>query len=204
MTKQNILTYLILGFLAGLITSTFITSSPAFPHSSMGGMRGNSWNGIYNRMIDRHFIEQMIPHHNEAIAMAELALQISEKAEIRSLANDIIEAQTRENIAMRTWYQEWFGVRVQDSVSVLWMMRQGGVHMMSTTGDLSRLKKAKDFDLEFIRQMIPHHQMAIMMAQMLLSGSERREMLGLAEQIITSQSNEIAMMQDWYQSWIIK
>ena len=54
---------------------------------------------------------------------------------------------------------------------------------------------------EFIEQMIPHHQMAIMMAQMLKSGTVRPEMQQLAENIITSQSKEIHDMQGWYRSW---
>ena len=66
---------------------------------------------------------------------------------------------------------------------------------------MTALESASDFDKAFIEQMIPHHQLAIMMAQMLRSGTERPEMLELAENIIKSQSDEIEQMQDWYQAW---
>src|SRR3989344_2184372 len=58
--------------------------------------------------IDRHFIEEMIPHHEGAIAMAELARQMSKRPEILSLSQDIIEAQTAEIDQMQAWYQDWF------------------------------------------------------------------------------------------------
>ena len=49
--------------------------------------------------------------------------------------------------------------------------------------------------------MIPHHQMAIMMATMLLQGTERGEMKALAQAIINAQSKEIDQMRSWYRSW---
>jgi uncharacterized protein (DUF305 family) len=49
--------------------------------------------------------------------------------------------------------------------------------------------------------MIPHHQLAIMMANMLQSGTNRPEMQQLAKNIISSQSKEIQQMQAWYTQW---
>ncbi|MBY0472865.1 DUF305 domain-containing protein, partial [Patescibacteria group bacterium] len=63
------------------------------------------------------------------------------------------------------------------------------------------LENASDFDKAFIEEMIPHHQLAIMMAQMLRAGTNRPEMQQLAENIITSQSQEIQEMQSWYKQW---
>ncbi len=60
--------------------------------------------------IDRHFMEQMIPHHEDAVAMAELALTRAEHPELRRLAETIIRDQTREIDQMRTWYRSWYGV----------------------------------------------------------------------------------------------
>jgi uncharacterized protein (DUF305 family) len=64
--------------------------------------------------MDAMFIEQMIPHHDDAIEMAELALTRAEHPEIRQLAADIKRTQTAENAQMRTWYREWFGTAVPD------------------------------------------------------------------------------------------
>ncbi|MEK7606508.1 MAG: DUF305 domain-containing protein [Patescibacteria group bacterium] len=153
--------------------------------------------------LDRHFIEQMIPHHEGAVAMANLALQKAQHPEIKTLAAAIIEAQTAEIQSMGGWYQDWFGNAVPEVTTGMMgggMMSQSGMHMGGQE-DIAVLKNASDFDKAFIEQMIPHHQLAIMMAQMLQAGTSRPEMLELAQNIITSQSQEIQNMQEWYQAW---
>jgi len=67
--------------------------------------------------------------------------------------------------------------------------------------DLEDLKTAPDFEREFILQMVPHHQMAVMMSQMLLNGTNRPEMQTLGENIIRTQTSEINQMEQWYQTW---
>lgn len=170
----------------------------AMPRDFSGPMEGSFMGGrsMENAAIDRHFIEQMIPHHEGAIAMAELALERSERPEIRSLANSIVEDQSRENALMRTWYREWFGGEPEAG-----MQGQGMMSMHSMGEDLDSLRDASDFDQEFLRQMIPHHEAAVMMAQMLAAGSRRPEMQELADQIIASQTREIEMMRGWLNEW---
>lgn len=146
--------------------------------------------------IDRHFIEEMIPHHEGAIEMAEIALERSKRSEILSLAAAIIEAQTHEIESMRSWYREWFGTQVPEGHSN--MMHMGG--MEGDTALLASISLDK-FDQEFLSQMIPHHEMAIVMSRMLAAGTAREEMRTLAGQIIESQSDEITMMRGWLASW---
>lgn len=179
-----------------------------FPLTRYGGMM--SWSNNKNAntrtvitgSIDQHFIEQMIPHHDGAIAMANLALEKATRPEITTLAQAILQAQTAENQDMRSWYQDWFGKNVPEQGIGLHggMMSQGGMHMGSDQ-DIDALKNAIDFDKEFIEQMIPHHQMAIMMARMLEAGTNRPEMLQLAKNIQNSQAVEIQQMQGWYTTW---
>jgi uncharacterized protein (DUF305 family) len=66
---------------------------------------------------------------------------------------------------------------------------------------MTRLEQAADFDKAFIEEMIPHHQMAVMMASMLKAGSQRPEMQKLADDIILAQTAEIDQMRQWYQVW---
>jgi len=160
---------------------------------------GNSQAGT----IDKHFIEQMIPHHDGAIAMANLALQKAKRPEIKTLATAIIAAQTAEIQSMNGWYQDWFGntvPKVSTGIMGGGMMSQSGMHMGGQE-DMIVLENASDFDKAFIEAMIPHHQLAIMMANMLQSGTNRPEMQQLAKNIISSQSKEIQQMQGWYAQW---
>lgn len=62
-------------------------------------------------------------------------------------------------------------------------------------------KTGDDFDKAFLSDMIPHHQMAVMMANMLKNGTDRPEMKKLAEDIITAQTKEIDQMREWLKSW---
>lgn len=58
--------------------------------------------------FDKAFIDAMIPHHRSAIDMARVALEESENEEIRALASDIVDAQTREIRQLRQWRQQWY------------------------------------------------------------------------------------------------
>ena len=58
--------------------------------------------------FDRAFIDNMIPHHESAIAMAEVALQKSKNPEIKGIAGDIVSAQKREIEEMKRWRKEWY------------------------------------------------------------------------------------------------
>lgn len=155
--------------------------------------------------IDQHFIEEMIPHHEDAIDMANLALTKATHPEIKTLAQDIIQAQSSEIKNMQDWYKVWFGYDVKkgNTYSMMGgMMSSGGMHMVEGYDNETQiLDNAIEFDKAFIENMIPHHQVAIMMTQMLKYGTDKPEMLTLANNIIESQSKEIEQMQGWYDSW---
>jgi uncharacterized protein (DUF305 family) len=147
---------------------------------------------------DQSFIEMMIPHHQDAIVMAEMALQKAQHPELKELAQNIIRDQEREIKEMKIWYQQWFGKPVPP-LSSQGMMGMHQVHGMMAM-DLDALAAAQNFDQEFIRQMIPHHQMAVMMASNLKSNTNRPEMDKLMDDIIRSQSAEIKQMKQWYKT----
>jgi uncharacterized protein (DUF305 family) len=183
------------GLMGGVVLGIII--APWFSQSDSPRL-----NSMIGQNIDKHFIEEMLPHHEGAIVMAELALELSKRPEIISLANEIIEAQKRENEQMSEWYSDWFGGTPSNALSI-GEMGHGpmGMSMLGVEGDLETLKLANDFDLELISQMIPHHEMAIMMARMLVASTNRVEMKMLADNIITSQSQEIEIMRNWYREW---
>ena len=58
--------------------------------------------------FDKAFIDNMIPHHESAIDMANAALKDSENPEIRQIARAIVDAQEREIELMRGWRNEWY------------------------------------------------------------------------------------------------
>ncbi|BAY54975.1 hypothetical protein NIES2135_17950 [Leptolyngbya boryana NIES-2135] len=216
---RKILLYSFAGLLTsstviGLLNISRIESLSAAPTSQTPANRSHSPQRPIMGQVDRHFIERMIPHHEEAVEMAQLASSRAKHSEIKRLAASIIQDQTREINQMRTWYKAWYGTNVPAVSSGMGRMgnRSGmmgnhsdrmGMHQsgMSMEMDLQALKNAPDFDREFIRQMVPHHQMAVHMAQMLLNRTNRPDMRNLAQSIIKSQMAEITQMQQWNQAW---
>ncbi len=59
--------------------------------------------------FDRAFIDAMIPHHQGAIRMARVQLDKGADGELKTLAQDIIKAQSREIEQMNEWRKEWYG-----------------------------------------------------------------------------------------------
>jgi uncharacterized protein (DUF305 family) len=138
----------------------------------------------------------MIPHHESAIEMAKLAQQKASHSEIKTLAGDIIASQSDEIIKMRYWYERWYGIEVpkQDTANRM-------TSMMHNANDIDNLRGAVDFDKVLLEEMIPHHQMAVMMANMLDNATNRQEMKTLANDIITAQTKEIDAMRNWQVQW---
>lgn len=152
--------------------------------------------------VDRMFIEEMVPHHQDAIDMAGLAIEKAEHPELKKLAERIKRTQSEENEQMRAWYRDWFDRKLDADSSSGMMGGSGGMGgMMGGVVDLDDLEDADSFDKVFIEQMIPHHQMGIMMAQMARSSTRREDMRDFTANIIEVQSAEIATMSDWYDEW---
>lgn len=133
---------------------------------------------------DLNFAEMMIPHHEQAIVMSELALANAEDPKVRELATDILAAQAPEIEQMKSWP----GVNPN--------LHAG--HMMDgmlSDSEIEALRQAmgKTFDLLFLEGMIKHHLGAIMMAEDVVT-SENPEVSALAKAIISTQESEIAQM----------
>ncbi|ABB57180.1 DUF305 domain-containing protein [Synechococcus elongatus] len=210
--------------LSGLVVSSALTavtiasvlSIPARatpPESSAIAQEMWPWrSGFPNRMgnADQHFIVMMIPHHEGAIAMADLAISQAKHPELQALARAIQTSQTQEVRDMQTWYRRWYGSTVPDwddrrvsswRNSGMPSIGMGCAGRAGLATDLIALQAAPDFDRAFIEMMIPHHEMGVRMAQMVLLRSDRPEIQRLAQAIITDQNQEIRQMQQWYRQW---
>jgi len=201
--------YGITGLVAGVILTVLLASNAVNNNNSsmmqMMGMR-STVNSQRVDTIDAHFIEQMIPHHEDAITMARLAQKNAQRSEVKQLAQNIIDSQRKEINQMKDWYREWFGKDVPKDSRVMGghgMGQSARMHMgmMGDETDMTRLEQAEDFDRAFVEEMIPHHQMAVMMATMLKNGTQRPEMKKLADDIIDAQTKEIEQMRSLLNAW---
>ena len=154
--------------------------------------------GAAEAPFELQFIDTMIAHHMGAIDAAQLVATRAGHQELKELARSIIADQQREIAKMRAWRTAWFGEAAPAINMEMPGMREGMQVM-----DLEKLDRLKEneFDLEFIRQMIPHHEGAVTMARQALSTDVRAELKTLAENIIRAQAAEIEKMRSWEQEW---
>ncbi|MBD3882408.1 DUF305 domain-containing protein [Phormidium tenue FACHB-886] len=177
-------------------------------HSTMPGMNHGSMSmdlGPKDATFDLRFIDGMVPHHQGAVVMAQEALEKSQRPEIKQLAQAIIDAQEKEISELQTWRKSWYANASADSVMYdaqkktdVPMTEQMRSSMMME-GDLGAADA--EFDLRFINAMIPHHQGALDMAKQAQEKSDRPEIKQLAQEIITSQQQEIEQMEQWRKQW---
>jgi uncharacterized protein (DUF305 family) len=78
--------------------------------SMMAGLSGKTGDAF-----DKAFIEEMIMHHEGAVAMAQAALKNAKHPEIKIMANAIISAQTSEINQMKGWLKDWYGEEYKDN-----------------------------------------------------------------------------------------
>jgi uncharacterized protein (DUF305 family) len=152
---------------------------------------------------DQMFIDMMVPHHQGAVDMAQIALDRAEHSEIKAMAERIIASQQAEIRQMKAWRKDWFGSdepRAMD-MSMKHAEMPGMANMMSMAKDIETLKTATPFDLAFLNAMIPHHEGAIDMARDAGGRAQHPEVSHLSTNIIRDQTKEIVMMKEWRSSW---
>ena len=132
----------------------------------------------------KSFALAMIPHHQQAVEMSQIALENTSNPSVLEIANIIIAEQVAEIEIMTPW--------LEDEVVDYKLTMDG----MFTTSQLEELRSAKDseFDALFSNYMILHHEGAIAMANKVIE-SEDIFLSELGYQIIEEQTKEISLLE---------
>ena len=169
--------------------------TPGMPGMDHGG-NSSSPSGMAHPEVDAAdsmFVMMMIPHHEQAIEMSDMILAENDVDQaVLDLARQIKAAQAPEITLMKSWLKEWG----MPSTGGMEGMDHGGG--MMSDDDMAALEAASGSDAArlYLEQMIEHHQGAIDMAQDELDDGANADVLALAEQIVTSQTAEIARMEE--------
>jgi uncharacterized protein (DUF305 family) len=190
-------TGILLSIIAALLISiTFIASGGMRDSDSDNddmGMMGGHGHNSNSKMVgsDAMFLQMMIPHHEQAIVMSDLALSTSKDAEVLKLAKQIKDAQAPEIIKMQGWLAD-----SELSEDPGHSMGNGMGGMLSDS-ELSALKAStgKAFDKLFLEGMIAHHEGAIDMV-MMIENSVNSDVNNLGQEIVKSQTAEIELMKE--------
>jgi uncharacterized protein (DUF305 family) len=183
-------------FAAAILSACSTDSDDSMPSIDAAGtsMTGEMTSDIATgsgQEDDVMFAQMMIPHHEQAVEMADVALdQSTSSVEVRQLAVDIKAAQDPEIETMRGWLEAWGAPQAAPSG----MEHDSGMMADTDMGALADAEGA-EFDRMWLTMMIEHHEGAITMAQDVLATTEDEEVKAMAEDIIAAQEAEIATMQ---------
>ena len=136
------------------------------------------------------FSNMMMEHHIGAVEMSELLLNKGKDPELRSFAQKVIDAQTKEMDVMK---------RFQDLTSVSTDTKEFQQALNQSMGAMmnKEIKIYNDTDKDYAAQMIPHHTSAVEMAKAYLKFGKQPELLQLCKDIVREQNTEIAELQSW-------
>lgn len=188
--------------LAGCSSATDTTTPPASTPASAPMMDGST-SLTAGSDTDIAFAQLMIPHHQQAIQMADLAATTGTSAEVKALAAQIKAAQDPEISMMSQWLTGWGAPLEMEGTTDGGMdhgdMDMGGMTVagMMSAQDMDNLGAATgaDFDTMWLQMMIAHHQGAIAMAQQVADTTTNPAVQDLASAVIAGQTTEITTMQ---------
>ena len=167
---------------------------PTGPSTSNSSTSASAAGGQHND-TDAAFATQMIPHHGQAIEMADMALDKANSTQVKAFASRIKAAQSPEIEKMSGWLEGW-------NVPVPSTTMSHNQHGMSMPGEMSAAEMAElasaaggAFDKMWVAMMIRHHAGAVDMSRNVLTNGQNIDVKTLAQSIITSQTAEIAQLQ---------
>ncbi|WIM98593.1 DUF305 domain-containing protein [Actinoplanes oblitus] len=170
------------------------TADPAATLTASPAAAGTSASTAHND-ADVAFAQQMIPHHQSAIAMAKMATGHVGDPRVAELADKIEAAQQPEISTMTRWLTAWNTPMPSAGGEAMEGMEHGDMAGIDEL-DMTALMNAKGtpWDKEFLAVMVKHHQGAVTMAQQELANGTNSEAKSLAQKIITDQQAQIAEM----------
>jgi len=154
----------------------------------MGMEENNSSNLSGNEFM---FAEMMIPHHQQAVDMSDLALATSKNAKVLDLAQRIKDAQSAEIVQM----QSWLGTGGSNEMMNGHMGHDMGG--MMSEADMANLKSSSGttFDKLFLEGMIIHHEGALQMVSM-INDTNNQKVNSFGLNVVKVQTAEIAEMKE--------
>lgn len=142
------------------------------------------------RAGDVMFAQMMIPHHQQAVEMADIALEKTSASEqVRALATEIKAGQDPEIKTMEGWLKDW-----GESAPAATMDHGSGGMMTKAEMDELMAAEGAEFDSLWVALMIKHHEGAVVMAEEVLSTTQNPDVKSLAEAVVKAQTQEIARM----------
>jgi uncharacterized protein (DUF305 family) len=187
--------------LAAILALTACGSDEAGPGA--GALAVEDVDAEHNE-ADITFAQGMVPHHEQAVEMAETALGSAEDPEVVALAEDIAAAQEPEILSLRAMLEAW-GAEAPDHMAGMDMDDGAGsddgavdgMPGMMSAEEMDALDRAEgaEFDELWLTMMVEHHEGAVAMATTQLDEGRNQQASDLAAAVLEAQQAEIQQMQ---------
>ncbi len=174
------------GALKALDSEKAPSAMPKDPHADaemkhMEGMSGAE--------LDKMFLLDMVTHHATALPTTHRALPTLKRADLKKLAEEMFEAQGREIGEMRKMLTE---MGVKDSGEDLAPADKARADF-GLVGD-RRIPMTPENDVAFIDFFVPHHEMAIEMADQVIARGADPQVKAMATMMRDVQAAEVVTM----------
>lgn len=182
------------------VLATTLTLAACSSGATPGGSQGTGTSASQNAGVGPHndadvtFTMSMVPHHSQAVDMADTILKKGGiDSRVSALATKIKAEQAPEITSMKSWLTTW-GTPTSSMSGMSGM--DSGTGMMSDS-DMNALDAATGLTASklFLQQMTQHHQGAIGMAKTEISDGKNSDAVTLAKNIVKGQSAEITEME---------
>ncbi|APX03574.1 DUF305 domain-containing protein [Arthrobacter sp. QXT-31] len=183
------------GCASGSGTGSTGTSTPGMDHGSSSAPASSAPGSATAAAADHNtadvtFAQTMIPHHTQAVEMSDTMLKKKDiPAPVTALATKIKAAQGPEIQTMTGWLKSW-----NEPIQM-----PSGHSMTGMIGDEEMKKLDAALGTEaarlFLKQMIAHHEGAIMMAKTENTAGKNTDAVQLSKDIVNAQESEIQEMQ---------
>jgi uncharacterized protein (DUF305 family) len=198
--------YLHIPVLVALVLMVFVAPA-ALADTPIEGRAGRA---------ELRYMEGMIDHHQMAVDMANDCLAKATSENLKTICQNIIDAQTAEIAQLQEWLLNWYNVEytphamadMMEMMGAMGGMDHGGMEgmpytdppmMMGMMAGLNRLEGV-NYDIAWTESMIDHHDDAIHMSERLLEripeGEGHNDLRAMAQQIIDDQTAEIAELEN--------
>jgi uncharacterized protein (DUF305 family) len=157
-------------------------------NNDMGGHMSHNSTSVNYTGADIMFLQMMIPHHQQAVDISNLAMKTSKDSELLALAKKIAADQAAEIIQMKAWLNDAGAGRDMGH-------SMDGMGGMLNDAELSALnaETGTKFDILWLKGMTGHHDGAIHMTTMIRDASNP-DIKAFGEKVIADQTAQIDQM----------
>lgn len=144
--------------------------------------------------VSHNFIVQMIPHHRAAIEMSNNILKYTTDLAVQNIAAQIIKEQTKSIENMQTILPRCECIKNTKEALCLYQRQMNRI-MQTMFSAMGAACATNQLNIDFLREMIPHHRGAVEMSRLTLQYPICQELTPILESIIAEQERGIMQMQ---------